>query len=158
MINATSHIMSEDKSESKRIFQRNLSKALFLHEDWAKDTPLVICKYLTEVHNVQVPQDFIQQITDAHNRFHASEKKISFSLNLVDVIYSACAMWREYLENPEEVFDQLVCQEILSMVCIKTSVLAGRNFAEKQGLPLKKQPPFLFTTIVTEHGALRVYS
>lgn len=156
MINETTTI--DAKTEAKRIFQRNLSKAIWLHEAWAKNTPQVICKYLTEVHNIRSPQDFAEQITDAHNRFHAGEKTISFPLKVIDAIYSACDMWREYLESSEEIFDQLVCQEILSMVRIQTSVIAGRNFAEKQCLPLKKQPPFLFTTIVTGSGALKVYS
>ena len=158
MTSETICVIPEEKSETKRIFWRDLSIAKKMREPWAKDTSQIICKYLTKVHNVQVPLDFAQQINDAHIRFHASEKNISFPLELVDVIISACDMWKKYLDNSEGVFDQLVCMEILSMACIKTSVIAGRNFAEKQCLPLKEKPPFLFTTIVTENGVLKVYS
>ena len=158
MINETVCAIPEEISETKRIFRRDLSIAKKMREPWTKDTSQIICKYLTTVHNVQVPLDFAQQITDAHIRFHASEKTILFPLELVDVIISACDMWKEYLDNSEGIFDQLVCMEILSMARIKTSVIASRNFSEKQCLPLKERPPFLFTTIVTEDGALKVYS
>ena len=157
MINEQANTKTDAKSIAKRKFQWDLAMAKRMGASWAKDTPRVICKYLSEIHHVSIPKDFAEQIIDAHNRFHASEKNISFSFKLVDAVYSACELWKEYLAS-SEVFDQLVCQEILSMVRIQTSVIAGRNFTERQCLPLKKQPPFLFTTIVTEFGALKVYS
>ena len=158
MNTAHAHTITDPKAISKHNFQRNLNLAKKNGETWPKDTSQVICRYLTDVHQVHIPQDFAQQIIDAHNRFHAAEKKFSFSFKLIDAIYSACEMWKEYLANSDETFSELVCQELLSMIRIQTSVIAGRNFAERQCLPLKKQPPFLFTTIVTEFGALKVYS
>lgn len=154
----TVNTTTDEKSEAKRIFKRNLNKAFWLKEDWARDTSQVICRYLNEVHKVRVSPGFAEQIVNAHCQFHSSDRNLSLPLKLVDAIYFACDMWREYLDSSEGIFDQLVCQEILSMVRIQTSVIAGRNFAEKKGLPLKMQPPFLFTTIVTETGTLKVYS
>lgn len=154
---ATSHL-SEEKSNARKLFLWQMDKAKKAKEGWVKDTPLVICKYLREVHNIRVPDDFAEQITSAHNQFYLAEKNIQFPFRTVDAIFSSCDMWRKYIDDSEGIFDQLVCQEILSMARIRASVIAGRNFSEKQCLPLKEQPPYLFTTIVTESGALKVYS
>ena len=150
--------MSESKMLAKRRFLQRLSMAKKAKEEWSKDNAQVICEYLIDVHQVQVPEDFADQIMSAHKQFYTGERDIHLSFKLVDVIYVACTMWKDYIYDSKEVFDQLVCEEVLSMERIRTSVIAGRNFAEKQSMPLRERPPYLFTTIVTEHGALKVYS
>ena len=153
----TKHL-SEEKNFLKRDFIRRLNQAKNRRENWTTDTALVICEYLKAVHNILLPEDFAEQIVSAHNEFHLIQKHIPFPFQTVDAIVSSCNLWRPYIADSKEIFDKLVCLEILSMARIHASVIAGRNFTQQHSLPLKENPPFLFTTIVTEHGTLKVYS
>jgi len=116
-----------------------------------QDTPVAqtIQEYLQEVHGINVPKNFGAQLTLAHREFHGSP--FNMRLSLVDTVVQACQYWREYVED----LDALVCNELLSMSRIHTSVVWQRSLIA-DGVALKKQPPFYFETIVTNDGKLIV--
>lgn len=128
---------------------------------WFKDTSTVVERYLQRVHLVNLPKDFRTRLRLSHYEHHAYGSDFSVSFQTIDAIVKSCAMWRDYLENPED-FDNLVCLETCSMVEIHASVISARNFYEKQGahgVHLKKDacPSELFTTVVTYDGSVKTF-
>ena len=117
-----------------------------------KETPVAekVQKYLNEVYGIKTPENFASKLVMAHREFHGTP--FDLSLKLVDAIIDACELWQEYVVD----WDALVCQEVLSIVKIHTSVI-NLGFLNKENVALKKQPSIYRSTTVTLDGQIRFY-
>lgn len=139
---------------AKEKFDRYLSREKKAGAPWTKDIGFVVEKYLTFVYHITPIPEFSMRLKEAHNE-HYSSRNIILPLNVVDTIVSSCSMWFPYLNSIEDYYN-LVCQEILSMVRIHVSVIAGRNIEEIYGITLKKPAPYTRVTIVKNNGSFQL--
>jgi len=114
-----------------------------------KDTPEAkkVQKYLQEIHKVNTPTDFASKLVLAHYEFRTSP--FYMSLQLVDAIVEACNHWKDYVME----LDTLICNEVLSMARIHTSVI-HEYFLRKHGFTLKQKPSLFRETTVRENGEI----
>ena len=143
---------------AKNTFVQNLKLAELKNEPWAENSNEVFSRYLKDVYNINVPEDFHEQLELATNEHFAYSRKFFLSYKHLDAVIKSCLEWLDFLENSKEVFDELVCKEVLSMARIHTSVISGRNIGNQPGIRLKKSPPHLLVTIVTIDAYVRVIS
>ena len=118
-----------------------------IHQPGAKQ----VADYLKAHYEINVPADFVKQLIKEHCRFHASYT-LRMKDWLIDTIVESCAKWKPYISK--ESFPILVCNEILSFVRIRTSVIDANYIGQKPELQLTKEPPKHMTTIVTKTGTL----
>ncbi|MBQ2835618.1 MAG: hypothetical protein IJE68_02135 [Clostridia bacterium] len=168
--------MTQDIEDRKRKFLDKLYTARYnlrkvteteetestLKKDWFKDYGIVTTRYLQEVYLINTPTDFPKRLNMANSRHESVVKSLKLSFNTLDGIVKSCEKWKDYLADQQS-FELLVCLEVMSMTKIHASVIAARNFHEKQGamgVRLKDDVyiPYLFTTIVSHFGEVMVYS
>ena len=158
MLYSTNSIVPDSLTLAKRDFHKKLRLAKTNQEDWTKETTGIMAEYLKDVYQINIPEDFAHQLACDHCVFHAFSRGIEVTERTIDTIVKSCSLWKDYLDDTDASFSNLVCNEVLSMVRIHTSVIAGRNISEVPGVSLKETPPYLKVTIVTLEGALRVIS
>ena len=148
--------LSLEKRVSRKQFFAELEKQKNVEDSWARTTPGILSQYLQMVHKVCVPDDFPKQLLEKHRKCYFYQKGFYFHYSIIDAIVESCELWLNYLQSKED-FDKLVCQEVLSMTEIHSSVIAGRHFGVRNDITLKKEPPYTFTTIVNSTGGITVY-
>jgi len=153
--------LKNDWERSKRKNSAN-SQGKNFEKQWFHDNAQVISRYIEEVHFINTPEDFPAALKREFYKNYASDKNSSISFVTLDSIVRSCEKWLPYLEDRKS-FELLVCLEVLSMAKIHSSVISARNIYQKQvaeGVRIKEgvSIPSRFTTIVTFHGNLEVYS
>lgn len=136
----------------KRIKKRNFLKsdyALVKDIDDHFEVAQRLCNYIEQVHNIVLPEDFMEKLVNAHckfNRFH------SFYMDYkhVDAIVTACEVWEDYIAPGE--FNKLLCSELLSFAKIHTSVIQAPKIQSVQCVRLAVFPDYRFATIVSQNG------
>lgn len=129
---------------------------------WFKNYGTVITRYLQQVHSIETINGLAQKLNAANVNHDTIDKGMNLSFRTLDSIVKSCEKWREYLADKES-FDLLVCLEVISMTKIHASVIAARDFDARQGasgVHLKSDAcvPHLFTTVVSYHGMVQVFS
>lgn len=110
---------------------------------------LQIAEYLKNIHAIEVPETFTEQLLTAHMESYTSAFCIPFST--IDAIVDACELFGEYVLN----ISQLVCTEILTMARIHTCVISKATL-EKTLIPVSKNLPGSFQAIVKKDGTVSV--
>lgn len=131
-------------------------------KEWFNNYGIITTRYLKEVYSINTIKGLAHQLNLANSKHDSVEKSINLYFRTIDCIVESCEKWRKYLADQES-FDLLVCLEVISMAKIHTSVIAARNFHERQGargVHIKNDVsiPYLFTTVVSYHGTLQVFS
>ena len=116
----------------------------------------IIQIYLKEVYNINTPESFRKALLKEHFRNYP-QQNFHMPFKIVDAIIFACEMWREYLASEND-FIQLVKEELLKFASINCSVINVKDFEKRARVHLHVQPPSNFQTIVTQRGAIKVYS
>ena len=137
--------------------EKRLKKREFLKSDYAlvKDidshyeATCRISNYLEQVHGIGIPEDFIQELLDAHCKFNRFQP---FYMNYqhVDSIVTACEIWKNYISADQ--FSKLVRGEVISFARIHTSVIQAPKIESVQGIKLLTHLDFRFGTIVSRTG------
>ena len=114
---------------------------------WAKAQRL--CSYIEQVHSIELPADFIEQLLNAHRKFNRFQS-FYMNYNHIDSIVTACEIWKDYISYGD--FTKLICGEILSFAKIHTSVVQAPKIESVQGVKLLTPLDFRFGTIVSKSG------
>ena len=99
---------------------------------------------------IVTPDNYASKLILAHRKFRGTPFYIR--IQLVDSVLQACEYWREYVED----WDSFVCDEVLSMVELHTTVVC-LYFLRKKGIPLKKEPSLSRETIVAYTGTIKFW-
>ena len=137
--------------------EKRIKKRDFLKSDYAlvKDiddhfeVAQRLCNYIEQVHDIVLPEDFMEKLVNAHCKFNQFR---SFYMNYehVDAIVTACHVWKDYIADNE--FNNLLCGEFLSFAKIHTSVIQAPKIQSIKGIRLVAYPDFRFATIVSKNG------
>lgn len=112
-----------------------------------------LTEYLEKSHSFRLLDDYIEYLNKPNRKGRVSNFSISFKT--IESIISVCNMWKEFIDIKD--YDKLVCGEIISMIRIHSCVISARNFEERKGITLKKQPSSTFITMVNNLGDIVVY-
>ena len=131
-------------------------------QPWFKNYGIVTTRYLQQVHHINTISGLAKKLNIANSRHPSDEKALNLSFQTIDAIIDSCEKWRKYLADQES-FELLVCLEVISMAKIHASVISERNFSKRQGasgvrLNCDAYIPRLFTTVVSYHGSLQIFS
>ena len=110
---------------------------------------LQIAEYLKNIHAIEVPETFTEQLLTAHMESYTSAFCIPFST--IDAIVDACELFGEYVLN----ISQLVCTEILTMARIHTCVIS-KSYLEKSLIPVNKNLPSTLLAIIKKDGSVTI--
>lgn len=108
-----------------------------------------ICKYIEEVHEIDLPKEFVDDLLAAHCRFY-QRSPFYMDYHHVDAIVAACEVWRSYIDRDQ--FTKLVLGELISFARIHTSVIQAGKIQSVQQVRLVTAPDFRFATIVGKTG------
>ena len=143
--------LTRSQEEAKSLFLMKLNHLRRVKERPSPEEQ--VAEYLREVYGVDVPENFPEELCTAHAVFHNGEFHISFEL--VDAIVYACSLWKEYITKTVD-YNRLVCEQVLSMLKIHSSVIATRDIV-KTDIELQKQPNCGYSVQVTYGGLIVVY-
>lgn len=144
--------LTQERQEKKTLFLWKL-KHLKKEEGELPPREELLAEYLKEIHGIDVPKDFSKMLKQAHLEHHGTAFNMSF--DIVDSVVVACSLWGEYIAKTVD-YNNLICQQVLSMARIHTSVIATRDIL-KTGIQLRKQPDYRFSVQVSYDGMIVVY-
>lgn len=143
--------LTHEQEKAKSLFLLELKKLKKAKKQPSPEEQ--VAEYLKKVYEIDVPEDFPEELCAAYATFHSYEFHMSF--DVIDAIVFACNLWKEYIANTVD-YDHLICEQILNMVRIHAAVIATRDIA-KTGIQLRKQPSYGYSVQVTYDELIVVY-
>jgi len=110
---------------------------------------LKVSEYLKNIHQIEIPETFPEELLTAHMESYTSAFYLPFST--IDAIVDACELFEEYVLN----FNQLVCNQVLTMARIHTCVIS-KSYLEKSLIPVNKNLPSTLLAIIKKDGSVTI--